>query len=283
MFATLKSRLLLGLYIFLILCIPVGAYLVSQQQTVKSRASEGSTTLKPSPKASPKPKSSSSSSTAKELLNALGSSELSSSPTPELETDSPTIATSFGPTLSLKVTLEGSPEDNQTTKLFIGIVEGTLSTNPKFLLNFSVNLPANGTYSNLSLAGLTSGSKYTALVKGASQIASSAEFIMSPNVTNLNSGSAINLKSGDLNEDNTINSADYSIVKALLGTTSTSANWNGNVDLNKDKVINSLDLLIVSKNLGTTGASGVWISPLNIATPSGSLTPQGGYWIWVPK
>lgn len=282
MFTTLKMRLLLGLYVFLILCIPVGAYLVSQQQTIKSRASEASPSA--SLKTIPKPTTS----PAKELLSALESSDFLPSPAPEANT-SPTIATSFGPTLSLKVSLEARPADNQATKLFVGIAEGSLSSNPKFLLNFSINLPADGTYANLSLAGLISGTKYTALVKGAAQIASSVEFTMSPNVTNLNEGLAINLKTGDLNEDNTINSADYSIVKALLGTSKSSSNWNDNVDLNKDGVINTVDLLIVSKNLGQTGASGIWVSPLNKnATPSGSLTQEAtgstsGYWIWIPK
>lgn len=282
MFSTLKMRLLAGLYVLLILSIPVGAYLVSQQQTIKSRASEASPSA--SLKSSPKPTIS----PAKELLSALESSDFLPSPAPEANT-SPTIATSFGPTMSLKVSLEGRPADNQATKLFVGIAEGSLSTNPKFLLNFSVNLPADGSYTNLSLAGLTTGTKYTALVKGAAQIASSSEFTMSPNITNLNEGNTINLTTGDLNEDNTINSADYSIIKALLGMNSKSANWNENADLNKDGVINTVDLLLVSKNLGQTGASGIWISPLNKnATPSGALTQEAtgstsGYWIWIPK
>lgn len=290
MFSTLKARLVLGVYVFLILCIPVGAYLVSQQQTVRSRASEGtpSATIKPLSK----PKTTSASSSAQQLLSQFEADLLpSSSPistADTLETSSPTIATSFGPTLSLKVTLEGRPADNQAVKLFVGIIEGALTSNPKFILNFSLDLPANGSYTNLSLAGLTSGSTYTALIKGAAQIASSSEFTMSPNVTNLNSGSAINLTTGDLNEDNTINTADYSIIKAILGTSQTSSNWNSNADLNKDGVINLLDLLIVSNNLGKTGASGVWTSPLNTATASGGLTEEArggttGYWVWIPN
>lgn len=296
MFSSLKVRIILAIYILLILSIPIGAYLVSQQKTFKSRASEETTDQKL--KASPKPRitNSSATSSAKQLLNALNSSGLSTST--ESESSSPTIATSFGPTLNLKVKLEGRPENNQSIKLFIGIVEGSLSANPKFLLNFSVNLPVDGTYSNLSLAGMSVGTKYTALVKGAAQIASSSEFTMSPNVTDLNEGNTIILTTGDLNEDNTINSADYSIVKGLLGKTKTSSNWNENADLNKDGVINSLDLLIVSNNLGKTGASGIWVSPLNkTATSSGALTEEAeklpvgstlngsdsGYWIRIPK
>lgn len=299
MFSSIKVRLILGFYVFLVLCIPVGAYLVSTQKTVSSRASEGTPSASLKPFTIPKKSSTAStaSSSAQQLLSQLEADLLPSpSPISTAETSSPTIATSFGPTLSLKVTLEARPADNQAVKLFVGIVEGSLTSNPKFILNFSLDLPASGSYSNLSLAGLNSGSTYTALIKGAAQIASSSEFTMSPNVTTLNSGSAINLTTGDLNEDNTINSADYSIVKALLGTSQSSSNWNSNADLNKDGVINIFDLAIVSNNLGKTGASGVWTSPLNIATSSGGLTeatslPVGstsdgkttGYWMWIPK
>ena len=301
MFYSLKVRLLIALYIFLILCIPVGAYLVSQNKILSSHASEVSNTVAiASPSATPK-KTTTTSASAKDLLTLLQAQTPSASaePSPSETPSSPTIATSFGPTLSLKVNLEGRPVGNQSTKLFVGIIEGSVSQNPKFLLNFSVNLPSTGTYSNLSLAGLTTGTKYTALVKGSAQLAKTVEFTMSPNVTNLNSGNTINLLAGDLNEDNTVNSTDYSIVKSLVGTTSASSNWNSNADLNADGVINTVDLLIVSNNLGKTGDSGIWSSPIpKTATPSGSLTasdsanlPVGsaydgsskGYWIWVPK
>ncbi|TSC86372.1 MAG: Uncharacterized protein G01um10147_895 [Microgenomates group bacterium Gr01-1014_7] len=274
MFSSLKLRLLLGVYVFLILSIPVGAYLVSQQQTVKSRASE----IAPKPTVKPTPKV------------ATSSAKLSLLSIPDEATPEPsssTIATSFGPTLSLKAALEGRPVDNQATKLFVGIIEGTLSANPKFILSFSINLPISGTYTNLSLAGLISGTKYTALLKGPAQIATPSEFYMAPAVTNLNDGEAVNLITGDLNEDNIINSADYSIIQKAFGSTSKSSNWNGTADFNKDGVINAFDLSIVAKNLGKTGASGLWTSPIpKAATPSGAINPsdnpQGGYWLWIP-
>lgn len=274
MFSTFKQRLLLGVYVFIVLSIPIASYLVSEQQTVKSQASETNKAFtKPTPKPSPKLKES----PAKELLsmseqavNTPGESE----PTPGVS--SPTIANSFGPTLSLKANLEGRPVNNQTTKLFIGIMEGSLIANPKFLLSFSVNLASDGSYSNLSLAGLSVGSKYTALLKGSSQIATSSAFIMSPTVTNLNEGEPLNMLSGDLNEDNTINSSDYAIVQKALGTK------NDMADFNKDGLVNTFDLGFVTRNLGKTGASGSWTSPLpKTATPSGSLA-TGGYWIWIP-
>lgn len=284
MFTTFKQRLLLGVYIFLIISIPIGAYLASKTQIFKSKASENTTTkVAPKPTLSP----------ARQLLDS-SESEARSNPTPSPNPDvaSTTIATSFGPTLSLKVSLEGRPEGNQTTKLFVGIAEGELSSNPKFLLSFTVDLPADGTYTNLSLAGLEIGTQYSALLKGSSQIASSATFVTSPTVSYLNSNLAISLTTGDLNDDNTINSADYSIVQSSLGTTSASSNWNENADFNKDGVINIFDISLISKNLGKTGASGAWTSPIPlVSTPSAQLSPsiggigqsETGYWIWVPK
>ena len=281
---------MLAVYVFLILSIPMGANLISQYQTIKSSASEPKTNL-PIVKSSPKPTSQ----PAKELLNASQTTLVnlaSDTPTPTPEPSSPTIATSFGPTLKLKVGLEGR-RDDQSTKLFIGIMEGVLVNNPKFLLTFSVNLPASGEYGNLSLAGLTAGSKYIALLKGSAQIATSSAFIMSPAATNLNGGQSVNMLSGDLNDDNNINSADYSIAQKALGSTSSSANWNANADLNKDGIINTFDLAIITKNMGKIGDSGSWTSPLpKVASPSASLsgsppigspTGQEGYWIWVPK
>lgn len=293
MFSTFKQKVLLLGYIFLLLTIPVGSYLVSQYQTIKSSAAEQKTT-KPLAKVTPKPTTS----PAKELLGtslAAVSQGISASPTPD-SSEPPAIATSYGPTLAFKVIPEGSPADNQATRMFVGITEGTLSSNPKFLLSFTVNVPANGEYSNISLAGLTPGTQYTALLKGASQIAASVTFIMSPAVSNLNSNDPIKLISGDLNDDNAINDADYSLALKALNATPQSTNWNANADLNKDSVINIFDLAIITKNKGQIGASGTWTSPIpQTATPSASLntpsapiggsSPNGGsgYWIWIPK
>lgn len=291
MFSTLKQRLLLGIYIFLLLSIPVGAYLASQQQTISSSAGE-----QKSPKSyaivTPKPKASSA---AKQLLN--NASKLTPSPIPAASSSTtsdlfPTVPASYGPTLSLKVNLEGRPTTNQTGKVFVGLLEGSITANPKFLLSFTVDMPASGVYSNLSLAGLTPGNSYTAIVKGSAQIAASVAFIMSPAATNLNEGAAVMLTSGDLNDDNVVNTADYTIMQKVLGTTTRSANWNSNADFNKDGVINAFDLSILVKNLNAVGSSGVWTSPIpKLATPSASLNspPVGspddstGYWLWLPK
>ncbi len=290
MFATFTQKLVLGIYIFILLSIPLGAYLVSEYRTViKSSASDSKTAKKIAP-VTPKPIP-----PAQELLDSARTTaitNLSTSPSPSPSPSSPTIATSYGPTLSLKAKLESRPEGNQTTRLFVGIAEGVLTGNPKFLLSFTVDLPASGEYANLSLAGLNPGTAYTALLKGSAQIAGSQTFTMSPTVTNLNNGQPVNLTSGDLNEDNVVNAADYSIVQKATGSIPNSSGWNENADLNKDGVINVFDLAIVTKNMGQTGASGAWTSPVpGIATPSAGLTnppagaPSGesGHWIWVPN
>lgn len=293
MFSGLKQRLLLGLYVFLILSIPVGAYLASKQQNISSQASDST---QAEPGTNPAPKAATASAKLQLLTDSLEKSkDLAPSPTPiPSDTSSPTIASSFGPTLSFSVKLEGRPEGQEDGKLFVGIIEGSLSTNPKFILSFKVDVPASGLYGNLSLAGLTVGSKYTALLKGPAQIATSSAFVVSPDVTKLEGGEAINLTSGDLNEDNVVNSSDYSIVLKAYGATPASSNWNAGADFNKDGVINAFDLSIVSKNLGQTGSSGAWTSPIPTpATSSASLnnnppvggpaTSGNGYWMWVPK
>ncbi len=291
MFSTFKQKLLLGIYIFILLSIPVGAYLASEYRTiVKSSASETKTT-KPIAPVTPKPRASSA---AKTLLNASQAQVNKSTapqPTDAPKDSSPTVPTSYGPTLSLKAVLEGRPANSQTTKLFVGIVEGTITANPKFLLSFTVDLPASGQYTGLSLAGLNPGTKYTALLKGSAQIANSVNFTMSPAITNLNEGETVNLTSGDLNDDNTVTQADYVIAQKALGATIRSSNWNEIADLNKDGIVNLFDLSIINKNLNQVGASGVWTSPIpKVSTPSASLSSpvgspesQGGYWIWMPK
>lgn len=284
MFSTFKQRLVLGVYIFVLLTIPAGAYLASQSQTYKSRASEPTSSPRPVVQVPPK----STTSPAKELLKTSSSPSPSPSPSPT----SSIIATSFGPTLAFKVSIEGRPQGNQATRLFVGIMEGSLTVNPKFLLSFTVDVPASGEYGNLSLAGLNPGTRYSALLKGSNQIANSSAFTMSPAVSNLNEGEPLTLTSGDLNEDNVINTADYSIAQKAFGATAKSANWNNNVDFNSDGIVNTFDLSVIIKNIGQTGASGAWTSPIpKVATPSASLTTpsiggplgESGHWIWIPK
>jgi hypothetical protein len=158
------------------------------------------------------------------------------------------------------------------------------------LLVESLTNPSNISTSSPRFSAIHINASTTALATDYQiQIATSSAFIMSPTVTNLNDGQALPLASGDLNDDNAINSADYSIAQKAFGATPSSSNWNDNIDLNKDGVVNVIDLSIISKNLGAVGASGAWTSPLpNIATKSAEINTsigspnQGGYWIWVP-
>lgn len=302
MFSSLKQKAILGIYIFLILSIPVGAYLASEANntSLKTSAQDDRSLVETTPVTAPI-------SPIEELKNELN--KLNEESVKESSPSSlPSSGVSFGPTLNLKLILEGRPANKQAAKVFIGIAAGSPTGSPKYILSFTIDLPDNGSFSGLSLAGLTENSQYTAYLKGPAQIATSSAFIMSPSVTTLNSSGALTLLTGDLNEDNTVNSADYSIAKGAFGTTPTSSKWNANIDFNKDDLINNLDLGYITKNFGKVGAGGVWTStPPSIttasvgsatdsATPSGHSTlrdepsgsdskssPSGGYWIWVPS
>lgn len=290
MFTTLTQKLLLGFYVFLILSIPIGAYIVSsnQSQNTQTSAIQDKPVTKPLPSLAPAEQ-------LKQLSEKKATASITPTPTPE---DGETLSTalSFGPTMDLKLTLEGRPKDNQAARVFLGIASGgSPVNNPTYLLSFTIDIPVTGIFEGLSLAGLTTNTQYTAYIKGPAQIATSSAFMMSPSITKLNNGLPIMLTSGDLNEDNIIDTADYNIVKAALGTNLKSVGWNGNIDLNKDGVVNTIDLSIVAKNQGKTGNSGVWYSkpPVatssgspDLATPSGSPTDyqeSGGYWLWVPR
>ncbi|MBI2600972.1 hypothetical protein HYW42_03385 [Candidatus Daviesbacteria bacterium] len=299
MFSSTKIRVILGVYIFLVLSIPVGAYLASQNQTIKSSASQAvkKTFTISTPSAIPEEKLS----PIDELKLLSEQDTTEASPTPQ-SSDPPTLSVSFGPTLSIKLSLQGRPGDKQNAKMFVGIIEGAVNTSPKYLLSFTIDLPTSGEFDNISLAGLTPNNTYTAIIKGPAQIATASAFLMSPTKTNLNNGDVVNLLSGDLNEDNMINTADSDIAKSAFGTTPSSTSWNDNIDLNKDGVINNMDLSIILKNQGAVGATGVWSStPRQESSSSAYLVPdtkaiggpnnppsihpsnQSGYWIWVPK
>lgn len=269
MFSTTRQKIILGIYIFLILSVPIGSYLVSQRQNIKSSAKEEPVKKETKSKLSP----------LEEIKNS-SSKKVASSSSPT----SSSTSVSFGPTLNLTLTLEGRPANNQVAKVFVGIAEGLAQISPKYLLSFTIDLPANGIFKGLSMAGLTIGNQYSAYIKGPAQIATSSAFILGATSTDLNNNQPIFLLSGDLNEDNVVNSADYSIAKAAYGATAASTNWYENGDFNKDGIINSADLGYILKNFSKTGESGVWQS--NPATSSGGLTPpQGsnsGYWLWLP-
>lgn len=218
---------------------------------------------------------------------------------------SPLSDVSLGPTLNMKISIEGRAKANYQTKAFVGIAQGKPTTKPKYLLSFTVDFPKSGIFNGLSLAGLESGTAYTAYIKGAAQIDSAATFTLKPTVNILSSSSTIALISGDLNEDNIIDASDYTIAKNLYGATPSSSNWNERADLNLDGTVNNIDLLFINKNIGKTGASGVWYSRITtpssggaeLEEPTQSSVPSlssgyessseasihsSGYWLWIP-
>lgn len=273
MFTTFRRKLILVGFIILVLSVPVGSYLLSQRQTISSKASTPKdrtiTKLEPLPDsaATPSPP-------------AGSPREAGGSPSP-----SPAASVSFGPTMNLKVILEGRPQQKYATQLFVGVAEGKPLGTPNYLLQFTVDLPSTGVFQGLSLAGLNPGLTYTAYLKDPSHIATSSAFAMVPTVTNLNEGAPLTLLAGDLNEDNIINSADFAIAKGALGASSSSKNWNATADFNLDGIINSLDLSYIIKNFTKTGESGVWISPAPKGSATSSAMPSGspaGYWLWMP-
>ncbi|MBI2595376.1 hypothetical protein HYW46_01415 [Candidatus Daviesbacteria bacterium] len=288
MFSSVGQKIVVGIILLLIVLIPTGSLLLAQR--FKTQDNPNPTPL---PKIQPSPKEVPKTTPLDDLKKSLEGSPSKATPEPS---SSSTPQVFFGPTLNFKISIEGRPKNSQAAKTFLGIAAGMPTTNPQYLLSFTVDIPATGGYSGLSLAGLTQGSTYTAYLKGPAQLASASAFLVKPTVSDLGT---LNLITGDLNEDNVINSADFAVAKNAYGTNPLSAKWNSNVDFNLDKIINGFDLGIIIKNLGKTGNSGVWGSI--VATGSASLQPsigspdessatpkpppgsKGGYWMWVPQ
>lgn len=270
-----QAKLLLAMFIILVLLIPTGFYLFSK----RSESGFSSKQKKLDIKIPPKDK------TVEEELETLKRATQSSSSAKTTSVNIPAL----GPTLNFTVAIEGRPKDKQAAKVFVGISAGKPAPNPKYLISFTVDLPDIGIYKGISLAGLDLGSTYTAYIKGPSQIASASAFVLSSNEVYLNASQPITLLSGDLNEDNAINSADYSIFKSAYGARPTAKNWSERADFNMDGVVNSADLSIILKNFGKTGTSGIWYSPIPISSKSGGLkmpaeaTASGGYYLWIPN
>ncbi|MDO8570754.1 MAG: dockerin type I repeat-containing protein [Candidatus Daviesbacteria bacterium] len=294
-----KTLLAIGGFLLVVAAIPFTAVLLKQTQVFRSQASEIKVASSSAQRVISKdvtqdglkevPKTS----TLEELSKLI---QPSSSPAPDGQsnnsasvepTPTPYVNLSFGPTLNLSINSQGRPIKKQATRAFVGLASNTPIKNPTYLLTFTIDFPEDGIFRGLSLAGLNPGSTYSVYIKGPGQIDSASSFVMSPTESNINSGQPLVLTSGDLNEDNTINSADYNIALGLYGTTPTSLAWNKNADFNRDNVINTYDLAYIQSNLGKTGVSGTWTSTPSVATssgtPSGSpSSPTGGYWLWVP-
>jgi hypothetical protein len=293
-----SQKMILGLFIFMLILIPTGSYLVVKRTSVEN---SNSAPDKRGDVTSVVNKAKSASSSANPLDELRRQTEkaasASSTKTPEVGSN---IAVSFGPTMTIHITIEGRPANNQSAKkVFLGIATGTPTGAPtSYLLSFSLDFPSSGTFEGLSLAGLDTGQTYTAYVKSPGQIATSSAFLMTPTTVQLNSGKPLFLTSGDLNEDNVVDMHDYDLAKAAYGSNPNSANWNDWADFNLDSIINSIDLGVIMRNLDKKGASGAWISTPKVSTSSatpatGSAQPAGGppaggpngkgYWLWVPS
>lgn len=292
-------KIIIIAFIVLVIAIPIGSYAISWRirasQTGQSQGYNQAVTAESSSSATKK-KVSRSKSDLDKASNKSGSADT------EKEGVESSAKVSFGPTLDFSILIEGRPKDNYTTKLFVGIAEGKPTAIPKYLLQFNVDVPKTGVFTGMSLQGLDEGKTYSAYLKGPAQIATASAFTLNASANKLNSGTALQLLTGDLNEDNTINTADYSIAKAALGANPSFANWNANIDFNLDGVINAFDLAFITKNFGKSGLSGAWYSPTpsagspGIATPSAGTSTEpimdvkiemppigkSGYWIWVP-
>lgn len=279
------TKIVLVIFLILIIAIPSLAFLVKQRSsfyaTTDSEQSYNRTvTFEATSGAKEVPKD-----LPADILKQGSSKESEEETTSTESSDGLSAQVTFGPTLNFKLKVQGRPPNKQSLKTFVGLsADPPGKSNPQYLLSFSVDVPDSGVYTGLSLAGLTIGNTYTAFIKGSSQIATASAFAVNPNVTELNSGLPLNLISGDLNEDNVIDSTDYTISSSYLGKTPTSPGWNGSIDLNADNIVNTLDLAIILSNMNRTGAGDQYISRL--ATKSANLnkvSPQGGYWMWVPE
>lgn len=279
----LKSKaersFLIGI-IFLILLIPAGSFILSKRLAFNT--SEDKSFDRTITKKTPSPSTDSS---LNDLRKSLGIDSAKSEKSPNSDA-------SIGLSIQFKIAIEGRPDTDEHTKLFVGIAPGGITNTPQYLLVPTIDVPASGEVS-VSAAGLTPNQTYTAYIKGQAQLVKAITFTLTPNGAILNNNDPIPLLSGDLNEDNVIDQSDYDIAKAVWGLTPSSPKWKAIADLNLDNIINNLDLSIIQGNLGKVGDSGKWYSKSSgPASSSASLTPssnniggsgQGkGLWIWVP-
>ncbi len=287
-----QPKILIVIFVSFIIAIPSLTYLIKQRTSFQSSASspynrtitqDANTTLEEVPKTLP----------LDELLGLDKQSESSSSGESS-ESAGLNAQVNFGPILNFKIQIQGRSKDNQGASVFVGIAAGSVSSQPQYLLSFTVKVPNTGYFEGLSLAGLNVGNQYTAYIKGPAQIATASAFVVKPNKTELNSGLPLKLISGDLNEDNVINDTDYKIAIAYFGLKTGDQGWNENIDINADGIINSWDLAIILSNINRTGAGDEYKSTVSSGSANLKtipLTPklapneersEGGYWMWVP-
>jgi hypothetical protein len=297
---TTKHKIILASLVFLVVLIPIISFIVSYRFRAQfnSSASTGNKpptledlSIKPLVD-NPTPQ--------KTLLDELRE-DLNKEPTPSAKKDdeeSEGLGTtlSLGPTLTFKLNIEGRPKNNMSEpKLFVGIATGQATSNPQYLLSFTVEVEEDGMpKEELPLSGLTTGDTYTAYIKGQTTLTAASTFTVKPTTSNIGT---INLSTGDLNEDNAIDQKDKDILMKAYGARESSSKWNPQADFNLDGIINTADLTYITRNMNKNGASGPWYSKLapsatSSATPSASPSSGGprdvpsgqpGYWLWVPS
>lgn len=303
---TTKHKIILGTLVFLVVFIPIISFIVSYRfrAQINSNASGGDTVttledlaIKPIVD-NPTPQ--------KTLLDELredlnkGASD-SADEEDESSTTGSGTTLNLGPTLTFTISIEGRPKGKMSeSKLFVGLASGQASSNPQYLLSFTVEIESDGTpKEELPISGLTVGDTYTAYIKGQTTLTAASTFTVKPAESNIGT---INLLAGDLNDDNIVDQKDREILLAAFGSKEGSSKWNPSADLNMDGIINTYDLAYITKNMNKSGDSGPWYSKLapsatSSATPSASPssgTPSGGprelipeeqkgYWLWVPS
>lgn len=286
-----KEKIILAVIFGLMILIPSGSFVLSQVVGPSPAPTEdiGSYTPVSSPREVPDDSSLS------KLVKELQATP-SATPTTIVDVNNTTATEGatllLGQTLGFRLIMEGRPFEKYAAKVFLGLGSGQIVNSPKYLLSFLINVPNTGIYSGLPLAGLDEGQTYTAYIKGPAQLATASAFVVKPTPIDLG---ILNLITGDVNEDNVIDSSDYNLVKGALGMTSSSQLWNPVYDFNLDNRINTLDLTIVSRNLGKVGMSGPWYSSQQAATKSATMSggpvmggpdndPKSGkgYWMWMP-
>jgi hypothetical protein len=290
---SLRNKLIIAFFTFVLLLIPLSSYLMLQKAQYEHLISTG---LLPnqSPVAVAAAPVTSSHNVMQQPMAAIPT------PTPGfiLPTEGAVLgeASEATPSSTLKMSAKMSDraENNQSAKIFVGISEGEVQANPKYVLSFLAQSDSLGNFNGVSLNGLNIKSSYTAYIKGVSQLATTKQFLMNSGVNDLGN---LTLIDGDVNNDNAIDQKDLQLVKQNLGKTTSSASFDPNADVNNDGTINGLDLSIVTQNLGKTSSIPIKIpDQTNLASPSASLsippdqggpesTPpaDGGYWLWIPK
>lgn len=268
--ASKLRTIILVSYLVIIAVIPTAAFVLSKTFNTSSSASNRAPSIKK--QITTKLEASGSSildeeGVAGEDLSAAPSPQGSASPSASPTSESDLLVS--GPTMSFSITSQGRPVGgDQSNQVFVGVYEGsqsgstalTTGGSPTYLVSSTVSVPASGVYQNFSLAGLSIGKTYTVFLKGQAQIATSSAFLMRPGNSALNNGFALYLTTGDVNDDNTINQADYNILTAYFGVTRASSNWNPILDFNNDGIINGFELGMVSKNMAKTGTSGTFVT-----------------------